>query len=95
MLPPDKVWKHDLVAQRSEDLFHPSTWYPLKFRRLAWHKWLFGLQSWKDYSHYASIPKDECPPRPYSHCRLRHNLSVHGGVAHCSFSHPLVHAWLS
>ena len=55
MLPPHKVWTHDLIAQHSHDHFHPSTWYPLKFSRLAWHKWLFGLQSRRNYSHYASF----------------------------------------
>ena len=95
MLPPHKVWTHDLIAQHSHDHFHPSTWYPLKFLRLAWHKWLFGLQSRRNYSHYASLWRDECPPRPCPHCHLRHNLSVHGVLAHCSPSHRLVHAWLS
>ena len=55
---------------RSGPQVHPSTWYPLKFRRLAWHKWLFGLQSRRNYSHYASFWKDECPPRPCPHCHL-------------------------
>ena len=95
MWPPHKVWTHDLIAQHSHDHFRPSTWYPLNFRRLAWHKWLFGLQSRRNYSHYATFWKDECPPRPCPHCHLRHNLSVHAVLAHCSPSQPLVHAWLS
>ena len=95
MVPPHKVWTHDFIARHYHDHFHPSTWYLLKCCRLAWHKWVFGLQSRRNYSHYASFWKDVCPPRPCSHCRLRHNLSVHGVLAHCSPSHPLVRAWLS
>ena len=55
--------------------------------------YLFGLQSRRSYTHYASLWKDECPPRPCSHCHVRHNLSVHGVLAHCSPYHPLVRAW--
>ena len=95
MLPTYKVWTHDLIAQHSHYHFHPSSWYPLKFRQLAWHKWLFGIQSRRYYSHNASFWKDEYPPCPCSQCHLRHNLSVHGLLAHCSPSHPLVRAWLS
>ena len=51
MLPPYKVPTHDRIAQHSHDHFHPSTWYPLKIRRLAWHKWPFGLHSRRNYSH--------------------------------------------
>ena len=95
MLPPHKVWTHDLVVQHSHEHFHPSSWNPLKFRRLAWHKWLFGLQSRKTYAHYASFWKEESSPHPCPHCQQRHNLSVHGVLAHCTPSHPLVQAWLS
>ena len=77
------------------NIFPPSSWNPLKFRRLAWHKWLFGLQSRKNYAHYASFWKDESSPHPCRHCHQRHNLSVHGVHAHCTPSHPLVQAWLS
>ena len=32
------------------DSFHPTSWRPLCFRRVAWHKWLFGLQSRQGYA---------------------------------------------
>ena len=95
MLPPHEVWTHHLVVQHSHEHFHPPSWNPLKCRRLAWHKWLFGLQSRKTYAHYASFRKDESSPHPCPHCHQRHNLSVHGVLAHCTPSHPLVQAWLS
>ena len=94
-LPPHKVWTHDLSPSHSHDSFHPASWRPLRFRRLAWHKWLFGLQSRQGYAHYATFwtdapGKTECP-----HCKRRHNLSVHGVLAFCAPTHPLVRAWLS
>ena len=78
MLRRHKVWTYSLVAQHSNDHFHPSTWYPLKFRGPPWHKWLFRLQSQKNYPHYASFWKDACHAHPCPHCHLRHNLSIHG-----------------
>ena len=93
MSPPHKVWTHDLFPTHTHENFHSSSWRPLKFRRLAWHKWLFGLQTRLGYSHYATFWKDDVPPTPCPHCSLRHNMSVHGYIAHCSPAHPLVHAW--
>ena len=90
-----KTWTHDLITHHSHDHCHHSSWYPLKFRRLAWHKWLFGLQSRRSYAHYASFWRDETPPRPCPQSHKRHNLSVHGVLAHCTPSRPLVNAWLS
>ena len=93
--PPHKVWSHDSIPYHSHDSFHPLSWRPLRFRRLAWHKWLFGLQSRVGYAHYATFWNDapgevDCP-----HCHRRHNLSLHGVLAYCAPSHPLVCAWLS
>ena len=39
---PHKVWTHDLSPSHSHESFHPISWRPLRFRRLAWHKWLLG-----------------------------------------------------
>ena len=55
MLPPHKVWTHDLVPQHSHEHIHQVSWCPTKYRRLAWHKWLLGLQSRHGYSHYATF----------------------------------------
>ena len=95
MIPPNKVWTHDLAPSNTHQDFHPLSWRPLKSRRLAWHKWLFGLQSRSGYAHYATYWSDKPPPHTCSHCRCSHNLSVHGHLAHCAESHPVVQAWLS
>ena len=95
VLPPDKVWTLDLVPAHTHEHFHPSSWTPLKYRRLAWHKWLFGLQTRSGFSHYASYWKDELPTSACGHCGSRHNASVHGVLAYCEPSHPLVQAWLT
>ena len=62
MLPPHQVWTHDLVPQHSQEDIHPVSWCPMKYRRLAWHKWLFDLQSRHGYSHYATFWRDDPPP---------------------------------
>ena len=94
-LPPHKVWTHDLVPSHQHEHFHPVSWRPLKRHRLTWHKWLFGLQSREGFSHYATYWRDEPSRMPCAHCGNRHNDSVHGVLAHCSPTHPLVAAWLS
>ena len=94
MEPPHKVGTHDLVAQHTHDNFHSSSGHPLKYERLAWHKWLFGIQSRRGYSHYATYWSDASSPSACRHCQVRHNMSVHGVVAHCSPTQPLVRAWI-
>ena len=94
MAPPHKVWTHDLIPTHSHEHFHPVSWRPLKFRRLAWHKWLFGLQSRMGYQHYTTFWRDETPVVCCPICHSRHNSSVHGVLAFCSRDHPLVKAWL-
>ena len=93
--PPHRVWTHDLSRTHTHDHFCSSSAKPLKKRRSAWHKWLFGLQSRRGYAHHATFWKDDISPTPCSHCEHRHNTSVHGYVAHCSHAHPPVHAWTS
>ena len=94
-VPPHKVWTHDLCPSHTHQDLHPLSWRPLKFRRLAWHKWLFSLQSRSGYAHYATYWSDKPPPHTCSH-RLRFdNLSVHRHLAHCAESHPGVQALLS
>ena len=95
LLPPHKVWSHDSIPSHSHDSFHPLSWRPLRFRRLAWHKWLFGLQSRMGYAHYATFWNDAPGKADCPHCHRRHNLSLHGVLAYCTPSHPLVCAWLS
>ena len=95
VLPPDKTWTFDHIPSHSHDHFHPLSWRPLKFRRLAWHKWLFGPQSRIGYAHYASFWADRPSPHDCSVCATRHNSSVHGTLAQCSHDHPLVAAWVS
>ena len=80
------IWTHDLVPAHTHDHFHPSSWTPLQYRRLAWHIWLFGLQTRRGYSHYASFWKDESHLSTCMHC---------GVLSFCSPSRPLVQAWLS
>ena len=54
--PPHKIWTQDLIPKRSHEGFHPASWRPLKFRRLAWHKWLFGIRSRVGFhQHYATF----------------------------------------
>ena len=84
-----------VVHTPADDGFHPISWRPLRTRRLAWHKWLFGLQSRVGFSHYATFWKNETPGTPCAHCRSRHNQSVHGFLAHCQVCHPLVAARLA
>ena len=95
LLPPYKVWSHDSIPSHSHDSFHPLSWRPLRFRRLAWHEWLFGLQSRMGYAHYATFWNDAPGKADCPHCHRRHNLSLHGVPAYCTPSHPLVCAWLS
>ena len=95
MNPPDKVWTHDLTSPHTHDHFHSTLWKPLKTRRLAWYKSLSGLQTRFGYSHYATYWNDNVPPAPCPHCGHRHNLSVHGYLANCSPTHPLVQASLT
>ena len=94
VLPPHKTWTHDYTPSHTHDRFHPISWKPLKFRRVAWHKWLFGLQSRLGYSHYATFWADRPSATPCPTCSAYHNLSVHGVVTHCTPAHPLVSAWL-
>ena len=94
MEPPHKSWTHDLAAQHTGDNFHSSSWHPLRYKRLAWHKLLFGIQSRRGYSHYATYWSDTSPQSACGHCHVRHNMSVHGVAAYCSPSHPLVRAWI-
>ena len=95
MVPPHKVWTHNLTPSHTHEDFQPLSCRPLKFCRLAWHKWFFGLQSPSEYAHYATYWSDKPPPHTCSHCLRFHNLSVHGHLAHCAESQPVVQAWLS
>ena len=38
--------------------FHPLSWRPLRHKRLAWHKWLFGTQSRLGYA--ADVTQGRC-----------------------------------
>ena len=95
VLPPNKVWSHDLIPSHLHEHFHPVSWRPLGHRRLAWHKWLFGIQSRAGFSHYATFWRDEGEKTPCTAWGTCHNRSVHGVLAHCSPAHPLVSAWLN
>ena len=95
MAPPHKVWTHGLFPTHAHEGFHPLSWRPLRFRRLAWHKWLFGLQSRLGYAHYATFWTDAPVKHPCPHCHRFHNQSLHGTLAFCTQTHPLVAAWLS
>ena len=95
VLPPHKTWTHDNIPMHAHDCFHPTSWTPLRTRRLAWHKWLFGLQSRKGFDHYATFWANRPSPTVCSVCHVRHNSSVHGVIAHCTEKHPLVSAWLA
>ena len=53
-----------------------------------------GILSRRGYSHYATYWRDESPRSACRHCRVQNNMSVHGVVAHCSPTHPLVSAWI-
>ena len=76
MLPPHKVWTHDLVPRNSHEHIHPVSWCPMKYRRLAWHRWLLGLQSRHGYSHYATFWRDD-PPLTSARCATRATTSVY------------------
>ena len=95
MAPPHKVWTHGLFPTHTHEGFHPLSWRPLRFRRLAWHKWLFGLQSRLGYAHYATFWTHAPVKHPCPHCHRFHNQSLHGTLAFCTQTHPLVAAWLS
>ena len=90
MAPPHKVWTHERIPTHAHDGFHPISRRPLRNRRLSWHKWLFGLRSRVGFSHYTTFLKNEVPTTPYAHCGSRHNQSIHGFLAECLVSHPLV-----
>ena len=83
LLPPHKVWSKDSIPSHFHDSFHPLFWRPLLLRRLAWHKWLFGLQSRVGYAHYATFWNDAPSKTDCPHCHRRHNLSLHGVLAYC------------
>ena len=95
VLPPHKVWTHDLIPSLTRDHFHPLSWCPLRHKRLAWYKWLFFLRSRPGYRHYATFCRDDLPKDHCPHCIHRHNLSLHSVLAHCTPSHPLVQAWVT
>ena len=75
--------------------FHPLSWRTIKFRRLAWHKWLFRLQARVGYGHYAAFWADRPSPDDCPVCSGRHNSSMHGILVHNSQEYPLVAAWLA
>ena len=77
--PPHKSWTHNLIPSHSQENFHPSSWKPLRHHRLAWHKWLFGLQSRVGFSHYASFWRDD-PPVPGAHTAVHHMTSACTGT---------------
>ena len=87
------MWSHDLIPSLLHEYFHPISGRPLGHRRLAWHKWLFGVQSRAGFSHYATFWLDKGEKAPCTACGTRHNRSVHGVLAHCSPANPLVSAW--
>ena len=95
VLPPHKVWSHDLAPHHTYAGFHPLSWRPLRFRRLAWYKWLFGLQSRLGYAHYATFWSGKLPTHACAHRGRQHNLSVQGMLAHCAEDHPLVSKWIA
>ena len=74
---------------------HPLRWRPLKYRRVAWHTWLSGLQSGAGYRHYATFWRDELSRESCAHCQRQHNTSVYGVPAHRDPSHLQVHTQLS
>ena len=95
LLPPHKTWTRDLAPTHTHLRFHPSSWRPLRYRRLAWHKWLFGLQSRIGFSHYATFWSDTPSRRACDVCGMFRSNSVHRVLAHCVPTQPLVCAWLS
>ena len=89
------MWSDDLIPSHLHEHFHFISWRPLGHQRLAWHKWLFEIQSRAGFSHYAPFWRDEGEKTPCTACGTRRNRSVHGVLPHCSPAHPLVSAWLN
>ena len=93
MVSPHKSWTHDLVAHHTHDNFHSSSWHPLRYKRLALHKWLFGIQSHRGYSHYATYWSDtffQSAHRGQAGCTLLplpHTPRVPGGIQGGTIGH--------
>lgn len=93
--PPHKVWTHDLIPTHSQTGIHQISFAPLRRQTLGWIKWIFAHVWRPGFSHFCTFWS--VPPKasriPCNTCGTHHNLSVHGIIAFCSESHPLVQAW--
>ena len=76
-----KVWTHSLFPKQAHEGFHPLSWRPLRCQRLAWHKWLIGLQSRLGYPHYDTFWTDAPVKRTCPHCHPFHNQNRHRTLA--------------
>ena len=95
VLPPHKVWTRSQTPTHRHEGFHPLSFVPLCWNRVGWHKWIFGLQQRIGFQHYATFWRDDPTKQECTSCGNRHNTSVHGYVAYCHDTHPLVQFWYS
>ena len=91
--PPHKVWARHLIPHFSHEGVHWWSWAPLH-RSISWAKWFFGGKCVKGLADPRSFWKDRPSRTACPHCALFHNQSIHGMVAYCQQTNPLVGAWL-
>ena len=93
--PPHEVWTRRQTPTHRHERFHPLSFVPLRWNRVVWHKWIFVLQQRIGLQHYATFWRDDPPKQECTSCGNRHNSSVHGYLAYCHDTHPLVQSWYS
>ena len=97
---PHKVWTKTLLPKHQQsDIWHVSFW-PLRYRFQTWIKWIYACKWVPGYEGYHSFWNPPGSPGFSKHanlcgrCGSSHNQSVHGYIAFCDQTHPLVQAWI-
>ena len=97
---PRKVWtKHLIPKHQQADIWHVSFW-PLRYRHQTSIKWIYAFKWVPGYDgfHTYWAPLGTRGFTRHEKMRVRcgtnHNHSVHGFIAFCDNSHPLVKAWI-
>ena len=96
---PHKAWtKTEIPTHQQLDIWHVSCW-PLRYKFQTWIKWIYACKCSAGYDSYHSVWAPPGTTGFIKHakmcvkCGTMHNLSVHGCIAFCNESHPVVQAW--
>ena len=100
MTHPHKTWTKHYIPSHKQDGIWTGSFRPLKKRFRIWFKWLYackwadGFDSYFTYWYPPDSPQHQRSQKLCRTCLQKHNLSIHGYLAFCSTSHPIVNTWL-